>query len=467
MTKVFKEKSSFRDPSGFIFFHDNGEIYRQVNKLYQENYQLLFSSGLYERLTKKRKLVSHIEVDITSTEPDELYKIIKPEKIDFISYPYEWSFTQLKDAALLTLNIQKESLLSDMILKDASAYNIQFLDGHPILIDTLSFTKYNEGDVWIGYKQFCQHFLSPLALMSLKDIQLSEILKNHIDGIPLDLTSKLLPGSSWFRFGILTHIHLHARAQKRFISEQTTKIKPKGQISKIALIGMIENLEKTINNLHWSPHGTDWLKYYQFTNYSEPAMEMKKDIIKEILHDLNPKTLIDLGANNGVFSRLGKDIDDCYIVSTDIDPGAVELNYLEVKNKREKHLLPLIIDLTNPSPALGWDNHERSSFSARINADVVMALALIHHLAISNNLPFSKIAQYFSRMSKYLIIEFVPKDDSQVERLLATRDDIFSGYTVEKFLNAMNEFYTLVQRIPIPETKREIFLFENKFPMND
>ena len=194
-----KESSSFRDPAGFIFFH-NGEIFRQINQVCREDFDLLITSGLYERLTKKRKLVSHKEIETSLQNQQSGYKIIKPEKIKFISYPYEWSFSQLKDAALLTLNIEKEALNFGMSLKDASAYNIQFQDGHPILIDTLSFTKYISGEPWIAYKQFCQHFLAPLALISQNDVRLSELLKSYIDGIPLDLTSKLLPFSTKIKF---------------------------------------------------------------------------------------------------------------------------------------------------------------------------------------------------------------------------------------------------------------------------
>jgi len=456
-----KETSSFRDPSGFIFFH-NGELYRQVNKVYQKDYELLISSGLFERLEKKRKIVSHVEVLTPSPEPDLVFKIIKPEPIKFISYPYEWSFSQLKDAALLTLNIQKEALLSGMILKDASAYNIQFQDGHPILIDSLSFTKYVEGEAWIAYKQFCQHFLAPLALMSRKDIQLNELLKNHIDGIPLQLTSKLLPAISWLNFGILSHIHLHARAQKNISNENSQKKQPSQTISKTALVGIIENLEKTIKKLNWTPKGTDWLSYYQATNYSEPAFEEKKKIIRDLLLAVQPKTIIDLGANTGVFSRECHHLEDCYVVSSDIDPGAVELNYLEVKKSKEKNILPLIIDITNPSPSIGWSNQERSSFSERAKADVVMALALIHHLAISNNLPLIKIFQDFSEMANYLIIEFVPKEDSQVQRLLSTREDIFYDYTLEGFTNAVKNYYSVIKKIPISESNRMVFLLEKK-----
>ncbi len=207
--------ASFRDPSGFMYVQD-GQLLRQVNKVYQADYEFLFSSGLYDKLTRMKYLVPHTEVEAAPLKPALSFKVIAPEEIPFISYPYEWSFSQLKDAALITLAIQKEALQAGMILKDASAYNIQFHQGAPILIDTLSFAKYEEGSPWVAYRQFCQHFLAPLALMSKNDIRLSKLLVNHIDGVPLDLCSQLLPRSTRFNFGLLTHIHMHAKAQNRY-----------------------------------------------------------------------------------------------------------------------------------------------------------------------------------------------------------------------------------------------------------
>lgn len=456
-----KETSSFRDPAGFIFSH-NGEIYRQINEIYHDNFDLLLSSGLYEQLTKKRKLVSHKEVDSPLLNQQSEYKTIKPEKIKFISYPYEWSFSQFKDAALLTLNIEKESLHFGMSLKDASAYNIQFQDGHPILIDTLSFTKYIPGEPWIAYKQFCQHFLAPLALMSRTDIRFNHMLKDNIDGIPLDLTSKLLPLSTKLNFGLLTHIHLHAYAQKRYPSDEALNQKTKTTMSFNSRVGLIENLEKTIKKMAWKPFGTDWLNYYESTNYSDSAFQEKKRIIGELLFELKPERLLDLGANTGIFSRQGKDIENCYIVSTDIDPGAVEVNYLEVRKSKEKNLLPLVIDFVNPSPAIGWKNQERKSFLERAKPDVILALALIHHLAITNNIPLKEISELFAQMGRIIIIEFVPKSDSQVQRLLVTRDDIFPDYSIEGFIDSVQERFLITKQIPIAHSDRVIFLLRKK-----
>jgi hypothetical protein len=215
MSKVEKLSASFRDPSGFLFT-DNGILYRQINRAYSKDYARLMDSGLYDRLIKASLLIPHVEADHAPVESEAAFKVIQPERVPFISYPYEWSFSQLKDAALATLSIQKRAMKLDMSLKDASAYNIQFVRGKATLIDTLSFEIYKEGEPWVAYKQFCQHFLAPLALMAYRDVRLSQLLRVYIDGMPLDLASELLPAKTKFNFGLLTHIHIHAGAQKRY-----------------------------------------------------------------------------------------------------------------------------------------------------------------------------------------------------------------------------------------------------------
>ena len=204
--------ASFRDPSGFMFMAD-GALYRQVNKVYAPHYRQLMESGLYEQLVKRAWLVAHEEVETPVADQSKVYQVIRPERIPFISYPYEWSFSQLRDAALLTLDVQTLALEYGMTLVDASGFNVQFMKGKPIMIDTLSFQKYAEGQAWTGYKQFCQHFLAPIALMAKTDVRLNQLLRAYIDGIPMDLASRLLPGRTWWRFGLVTHIHLHAKAQ--------------------------------------------------------------------------------------------------------------------------------------------------------------------------------------------------------------------------------------------------------------
>jgi len=455
--KTGKIEASFRDPSGFVF-HENGVLYRQVNKSYAENYDMLMKSGLYEELVKRNFLVKHEEASgIKMT--GERYKVIKPELIPFISYPYEWSFSQLKDAALLTLKIEKVAIKFDMTLKDASAYNIQFREGKPVLIDTLSFSTYRENTPWVAYRQFCSHFVAPLALMSQKDIRLSQLLRIYIDGIPLDLASRLLPFRSWFKPTVFFHVHMHSRSQQRF---SETKVNPKEVgVNRFSLDNLLESLYDGVSAMRWKPEGTEWDEYYSNTNYSDTAMLEKGKAVSSFISKTKPEIVWDLGGNDGFFSRLASD-NGIPTISFDIDPAAIEKNYLTVKKLKEKNLLPLVLDLTNPSPSLGWGNEERESFAERGPADLALALALIHHLTISNNVPFEGTASYFSKICKTLIIEFVPKDDSQVQRLLKNRADIFESYTKENFEEQFNRYFKIEDSCRIPMSKRVVYLMSVK-----
>lgn len=464
MVNSGKISASFRDPSGFLFRRD-GILYRQVNQSYQANYERLMESGLYEKLVNSGALIRHQEVELKPESSDSpaaeaaAYKIIQPELIPFISYPYEWSFSQLKAAALLTLKVQKAALDHGMSLKDASAYNIQFLGYKPVLIDTLSFETYQEGEPWVAYRQFCQHFLAPLALMAMRDVRLNQLLRIYIDGVPLDLASKMLPAKTHLNFSIATHIHLHASAQQRYANKAVKKETLSGKMSKISFLGLLDSLETLIRKLAWKPAGTEWGSYYKETNYSEKALEHKRQIVKDFLDLVHPEKVWDLGANTGLFSRLACD-QGALTLAFDIDPAAVDLNYQEAARKKETHILPLVLDLTNPSPSLGWQNKERMSLMERGPADAVMALALIHHLAISNNVPLESLADSFASIAPWLIIEFVPKTDSQVERLLATREDIFPVYDQKGFEQAFQRNFVIRKLMPVQDSERLLYLME-------
>ncbi len=457
MTDFLIEYSSFRDPSGFLFYQNN-ILFRQINKSYKDNYELLMKSGLYEDLTQKELLISHKEVNIQN-KTDDGFIIIKPNVVPFISYPYEWSFSQLKDAALVTIEIEKIAKKYNMTLKDASAYNIQFNNGKPILIDTLSFEKYVEGEPWKGYKQFCQHFFAPLALMSKRDIRLGQLLKIYLDGIPLDLTSKLLPMRTKTAFSLLTHIHVHSKSQKHYEGKKIDL--KKKEISRRSLEGVIESLHSGIKKMKWTPQGTEWGNYYSDTNYSDSSFEEKKKIILEFLKKYNPKMVWDLGSNTGIFSRIASEL-GIFTVSFDIDPVAVEKNYIKCVNKQETKILPLLLDLANPSGSIGWSNNERLSFMKRGPVDAIMALALIHHLVISNNVPLKKLAKFFSRICNFLVIEFIPKTDSQISRLLVTRKDIFIDYTKENFELEFKNYFTILRSINIIDSERIMYIMEKR-----
>jgi ribosomal protein L11 methylase PrmA len=454
--------SSFRDPSGFLFKYDN-KIYRQVNPIYEGNYNRLMSTGLYQQAVERGWLITHDEIEDTNIAPNSsAYKVLLPEQLQFVSYPYEWSFSQLKDAALLTLSLQKLALDLGMTLKDASAYNVQFHNGRPLFIDTLSFETYTEGRPWVAYQQFCKHFLAPLALMAHRHVDLGKLLRLNIDGVPLDIASSLLPWRTRLSFGLLMNLHLHARSIQQHAGSSTSAKKATAQkFSKTALIGIIDNLESTVRKLRWQVAATEWGDYYDATNYSENANNHKLELVAQYIKSSQARSVWDVGANTGRFSRVASN-QGILTVAFDIDPAAVELNYLESRKENEENILPLIMDLTNPSTDLGWAGTERMGLASRGPADLVLALAIVHHLAISNNIPLEGIADYFAKLARALVIEFVPKEDSQVQRLFATRPDIFPDYTRAGFEQAFEGQFELQSAELVRDSERVLYLFARR-----
>lgn len=452
--------SSYRDPAGFVFLK-GGTVYRQINQAGRADFELMQSSGLYSALIKHGLMVPHKAAKLSSLPADKnRYLVIEPEPIPFISYPYEWSFPQLRAAALLTLKIQKLALEHGMILKDASAYNVQFIGKRPVFIDTLSFAAYKEGQGWEGYKQFCEHFLAPLALAQFSAEQSLTMLQTYIEGIPLALAVKLLPKRARFKKGLLAHLYLHASAQTRHQGSGTASAaKPIRKVSQFALSGLMASLESSVRALKPPKTSTEWGDYYEFTNYDNQAFTDKAKLVDSFLGQLktSPKLVWDIGANNGEFSELAAKR-GAYTIAWDIDPKAVAANYLK-RDKLSSLMLPLVQDVVAPSPAIGWELGERFSLLQRGPADVVLALAVIHHLAIGRNVPFSKIATLLQKLGNNVIIEFVPKSDSKVQQLLASRPDIFPGYDTEHFEAAMGQQFKLISKKRIKSSERWLYLY--------
>lgn len=455
-------KSSFRDPNGFVFNH-KGVIYRSISKAYKTDYELLLDSGLYAELTKRDNIVSFEETKLSDASFKTSWKIIKPQQIPFISYPYEWCFSMLKDAALLTIKIQRMALQHGMSLKDASAFNIQFINAKPIHIDSLSFEAYEEGKPWVAYKQFVEHFLTPLVLMSMVDVRLNRMSTLFIDGIPVDVAASMLPFKSKLNMSLLIHIFAHAKSQKQYADKKLGKTLEKRAVSKNSIFGMLDDLERTIKNLRWKPEGTQWNDYYEDdkNNYHDTSLKHKAELVEKYLKKAKAKKVWDVGANTGFFSAIAQK-QGADVVSFDIDYGALEKHYHTIVKHEKKNTLPLFLDLANPTPSIGWENTERESVFERGPADTVMALALIHHLAISNNVPFPYLASCFAKMGKYLIVEFIDKKDSQVQILLANRKDIFPNYTKEDFEKAFLPFFTIRESVSIKGSKRTLYLMEKK-----
>ncbi len=451
--------ASFRDPSGFLFTRD-GRLFRQVNQRYAKDYEHLLESGLYDDLVSDGLLVAHAEREVSAAVPETAFRVIEPETIPFVSYPYEWCFSQLKGAALVTLAVQRKAIEHGMSLKDASAYNVQFHSGRPLWIDTLSFEILREGEPWVAYRQFCQHFLAPLALMSNVNIELGKLLRTLIDGVPLELASQLLPRRTQLKLSLLVHIHWHASAQRRFAGASTRQPKQGRQMNLNALRGLVDNLESAIRKLKWGPRQSAWADYEQTHAYSESAWGDKRRLTEKFLDEVRPNSVWDLGANVGTFSRLASQR-GIPTVAFDFDPGAVELNYCKVREEGETHLLPLVMDLTNPSPALGWEHRERASLEQRGPASAIFALALEHHLAISNNVPLERLARFLARLGDFLLIEFIPKGDPQVQRLLISREDIFDEYHREGFEAAFGSHFEILRSDPVGDSGRLLYWMKN------
>ena len=450
-----REYSSFRDPSGVVF-EENGVIYRQINTVYQSHYDRFINSGLYEALVQSNLLVRHEIVDKEGIGDDK-YVVIQPEKIPFISFPYEWSFDGYKDAALTVLQIQETALKYGMTLKDASAYNIQFVDGSPVLIDTLSFETYREDRPWVAYGQFCRHFLAPLLLMSRVDLRLGKLMQTFIDGVPLDMASKILQRRGGFSAWL--HIRIHSRSIAKYEQRDTGNEKVL-KMSKSRQVAMVQSLARIIKKMKMKNTQSEWGDYYSCHNYNENSFKIKDRLIKQYLDRIGQVSLSwDFGANDGKFSRIAMQNSD-YVVAFDIDPVALNMNYQLVKSAKE-NMLPLLLDLTNPSPSIGFANKERKSIELRRKPDLILMLAMIHHLNISNNIPFGMIAEWLASLCKYLIIEFIQKEDSQIKRMLLTREDIFTNYRIDSFEAAFQRYFVICEKTKIAESDRFLYLLKN------
>ena len=449
--------ASLRDPAGFVV-QEKGEFYRIVQPVYQANYRILFDSGLYEALTREGLLIEHEEA-LPLENYATAWKTIKPRQLSFISYPWEWCFSQYKDAALATLRIQKIALGHGMSLKDASAYNIQFVDGKPLLIDSLSFEKIPEDRPWVAYQQFCKHFLAPLALMSCTDVRMGQMMRLFLDGIPIDLASKLLPKRTRLKLWLLVHIHMHAKSQKKHAGEKVTGVQRKYSVN--ALRGLVESLTSSVKSLDWQPPKNVWGDYYQNKVTGGYYVQHKQETVTAYIERVNPKTMWDLGANTGAFSRIGSSR-GIKTYSFDGDPDCVELNYLEAKKTLDKNICPLFMDLSNPSPDLGWMNSEKTAWLNRPKPNLTLALALIHHLCIGNNIPLERLAEFFSKVSKWLVIEFVPKEDPNAQKLLHAREDIFDKYHRGEFEAAFGRAFETEAVTKLQNSDRILYLMKRK-----
>jgi hypothetical protein len=452
-------QASFRDPSGYMFY-DGDILRRAINPIYFKQYNALKDSGFFKTLIKNSLLIAHEE---TSVSQEQI--VLTPEPIPFITNPYEWSFEQYKHAALHTLKIQKYALSKGFILKDASAYNVTFHKGSPVFIDTLSFDFYEENTPWRAYKQFITHFFGPLVLASYHGTEIFKMLQTHIDGIPVKLISSLLPGKTKLSSTIFTNIHLLAKMERTHSEDYKAETKI-AKLSLKAQNNIIDNLFDFIKKLSLKEE-TEWGDYYDKTNYNDAAFQGKKTLIEDWVTSLNPQRLIDIGGNDGTFARTVVHKVP-HVIVTDIDSNAVAYNYKQVQQNKETNMLPFVCDVLQPTPGIGLNNTERNSLIERLqyySPDVTMALALIHHITLSGNVPFNRSAEFFASFSKYLVIEFPTREDSWVVSLLVRKREFmnhFDFYNQAAFEAGYQHYFDIEKKEVVPGTKRVLYLLKNK-----
>ncbi len=457
MPDYLPHPASYRDPSGFIFRAD-GLYYRQVNRSYHADYEWLFHSGLYKTLTEKGLLISHREIEEDLTGHPERYKVLLPEQLPFISYPDEWSPSQLKDAALLTLQILRISLDHGMILKDATPLNIQFRAGKALLIDTLSFEKYDPVLPWVAYRQFCECFLFPLYLQHYLSTGTHKIAAAWPEGIPAATTATLLPWKSRWRLGVWLHVLLPVKVRKDEL--------PGGKalsFNKNKLLHLADNLTGILERLNTGTvNPSTWNNYYRETIISPAYLLAKENLFRAYTADIHFGSALDLGANDGYFSKILAE-KTTSVVAVDSDWQCINNLYQYTRQTHGRNILALCVDIADPTPARGFDNAERSSFSSRMPADLVVALALLHHLVLSRNIPLSRIAAYFATLTHtWLIIEFIPLSDTKAMDLTRNRKTIPSPYDAIVLEQEFSRYFSIDKQEIIPGTKRVLYRMKKK-----
>ena len=464
MTKIIYEAGSFRDPAGKIFYHDN-QVYRELTEAGKKRFQFLNENNLLKKLIDKEFLIKTEIIDSKKSFKleEESNLVIKHEKIDFISYPYEWTFDQLKDAAIFHLDLQIFLLEHDAKLIDATAYNIQFKNNKPLFIDVLSIDKYVDGEFWYGHKQFCENFLNPLLLKSKKGIDFNNWFKGNLEGISTSEINNILSWKDYLSYTIFFHVFLLNKIDtKSKISPKITQDKSKNlnRLSKNSFLSILKKLNNFIKKLNPKKQASTWDKYSKDNTYDEEESLIKLRIANEFYDKNNIKSLVDLGCNDGRFSEYAAQR-KINVIGFDFDLNALNRAYNKSK-KKNLNFLPLYSDFTNPSSNLGWNDSERKSLNIRGKFEAAIALALIHHLVIAKNIPLEQAVKWLVSFSPIGLIEFVPKEDPTSQIMLSLKGDIFPDYNEKKFEEILSTYKKIKKISKITNSDRKIYEYESR-----
>ena len=456
------EAGSFRDRDGRVYRID-GRILRGVSETALDNFRLLQSKRFHDKYLQSGALVESREIDpqnvpLPGSIKDAWAGFLEHEAIPVITYPYEWTFGMLRDAALLQLDLTEAALLEDMTLKAATPYNIQFQSGKPVFIDIPSFEKLQAGSTWAGYRQFCEMFLFPLLLQAYKGVNFQPLMRSHIDGVSVQFAARLFGLRDRFRSGVLSHVWLQAKLDSRYGgTEQNVRsdLKSAG-FKKELILANIRKIRKLVSKLKWEGEGSEWGSYEEFHNYTEDDHELKERFIEECTAQSRANLVWDVGCNTGQFSRIALRHAD-HVVAMDLDHFAVERLYQKVKADGLQGLTTIVQNVADPSPNWGWRNRERTDLQHRARPDLIMCLALIHHVVITANIPLDEFIDWLAGLTDQLIIEYVSRKDDKVNALLRNKEDNYSDYSKAHLEQALSRHFKIEKTLPLKSGNRYLF----------
>ncbi|MGI9222166.1 MAG: class I SAM-dependent methyltransferase [Woeseiaceae bacterium] len=461
MSQVSTESGSFRDRRGRIYYVDN-RVLRTVMPMAVADFDFVRQSGLIEDLHEQGKLTGEnlVDVELLGEFGADAHYVVEHPRLPFISYPYEWSFSALKAAAMLHLDIQQQALKKDVTLTDATAYNVQFLGHRPIFIDNLSFRRYVEGEYWAGHRQFFEQFVNPLLLRAVNGVPFNAWYRGELEGVSAQDLSRVLPWRTRLSWNVLTNVHMQARLQNAAPSSGAVE---KAKLRKLPRIGfeqMLHSLKKWISGLQPKEDGkTVWQDYANDNSYDEQEAVNKRAFIAEFCQAVKPPLILDIGCNTGDYSIHALDNGAGLAVGFDFDHGALEYAYRRASDTN-REFLPLHLDAANPSPDQGWGQAERMGFAERAKGDAVLGLALIHHLAIAKNLPLAQVIGWLVDMAPQGVLEFVPKSDPMAQRLLQMREDLFDDYDQASFERYLADQARIVKTAAVSSSGRVLYWFD-------
>lgn len=442
----------------------DGSIFRAVAPVAANAYEAARDSHVFDDLIAAKRLVDLAEVDPErlGSENGTASYLLEHTRLPYISYPYEWSFSLLRDAALFHLDLHLDLLEKGFTLSDASAYNVQFNGPEPIFIDHLSIRPYQDGEFWIGHRQFCEQFLNPLVLRSIFGVPHNAWYRGNLEGIPVADLAKLLKLRHKLSWNVLSHIVLQNRFQQKAQDrEDVGEIKHR----RLPLAGykaLLQQLRSWIARLVPDKIGrTAWGDYATTNTYSTDEARQKQQFVGDFVKASTPTSVIDLGCNTGEYSKEALDSGAKRVLGFDFDQQALDSAHRRAK-EQSLNFLPLFLDAKNPSPDQGWLQSERTGHTTRAKADAVLALAFEHHLAIAHNVPLDQVVGWITSFAPTGVIEFVPKADQTVQRMLSLRDDIFPDYTEEVFEAALAKYARTERKKVISESGRTLYAFNRK-----